>query len=159
MQHRRVSEQDRFDELRLQLDKVQQRLDIESEHRSDAHRDLQCQVDTELRRMSDRLSTRMEEVQSACRHGLDRLTHAVDSINAAISEERAQRKADIDHVGTSLCSRLDEVVQALDDERFARLEQERQSLRRCAVLQGMSCMSHMPLMFININGAPLKQMP
>lgn len=68
------------------------------------------------------------------KHGMDNLNRIVDDLGTTLAAEQEQRKMDIDHVGSSLCTRLDEVVQTVDDERFARLEQERQSLRRYACL-------------------------
>jgi len=87
-------------------------------------------VDAEIAKLGDRLAGQMKELQLSLRGSLEHLGRSISEINGALTEEREQRRADIDHVGSSLCARLDESVAAVEDERFARLEQERESLKR-----------------------------
>ena len=103
--------------------------------RNETERQLQQHIDTELQGLSERLTGQMSELQMMVKNGMDNLNRTVDDLSSALAAEQEQRKLDIDHVGSSLCTRLDEVVQTVDDERFARLEQERQSLRRYVSLE------------------------
>ena len=100
--------------------------------RYEADRSLHAHMDAELAKLGERMAAQFKELQLTMRGSLDHLGRSINEINVALTEEREQRRADIDHVGSSLCARLDESVAAVEDERFARLEQERESLKRCA---------------------------
>jgi hypothetical protein len=100
----------------------------------DSNAQLQLNMETEVQKLSERMAASMRELQLAIKSSLEQLGRSIHELTAAFPEEREQRKADIEHVGSSLCARLDDTVAALDEERFARLEQERESLRRCDAL-------------------------
>jgi hypothetical protein len=100
--------------------------------RNEAERQLQQHIETELQGLTERLTGQMSDLQIMVKNGMDNLNRTVEDLSSALATEKEQRKLDVDHVGSKLCARLDEIVQTVDDERFARLEQERQSLRRCA---------------------------
>lgn len=99
--------------------------------RQEANAQLQLNMETEVQKLSERMAGSMRELQLAMKSSLEQIGRSIHELTAAFPEEREQRKADIEHVGSSLCARLDDTVAALDEERFARLEQERESLRRC----------------------------
>lgn len=97
----------------------------------EANAQLQLNMETEVQKLSERMAGSMRELQLAMKSSLEQIGRSIHELTTAFPEEREQRKADIEHVGSSLCARLDDTVAALDEERFARLEQERESLRRC----------------------------
>lgn len=130
MQHKRMSEQERYALLRESITTLERDFKAEVSRRNEAERHLQAHVDTELTQFSDQVSGQLKELQQTVKTGLEQMQRSISNLNNLVMDEREQRKVDIDHVGTSLCGRLDEVVQTVEEERFSRLEQERQSLKR-----------------------------
>jgi SF-assemblin/beta giardin len=130
LQQRQFSERERYGVLKERVSTLERELKQELARRADAERQLQLHIDTELQSFSERMAQQMVELQQMVKSGMENLNRAVEDLSGALNAEQEQRKLDIDHVGTSLCARLDEVIQTVDEERFARLEQERQSLRR-----------------------------
>eukprot|EP00892_Ulva_mutabilis_P001376 jgi/Ulvmu1/11239/UM073_0011.1 len=128
--HKRMTEQERYAHLKESINVLERSFKAEVTRRHDAERHLQSHVDSELSQVSEQISGQLKELQQTVRSGLDQMQRAISNLNNLVMDEREQRKVDIDHVGTSLCARLDEVVQTVDEERFSRLEQERQSLKR-----------------------------
>lgn len=131
MQQRQLSEREKYGVLKDRVSTLEREVRQDLARRNDTERHLQQHIDTELQGLSERLTGQMSELQIMVKNGMDNLNRTVDDLSRALGAEQEQRKLDVDHVGSSLCTRLDEVVQTVDDERFARLEQERQSLRRC----------------------------
>lgn len=125
-----MSEQERYSHLKESINILERDFKAELARRNEAERHLQSHVDRELSQVSEQISGQLKELQQTVRSGLDQMQRAISNLNNLVMDEREQRKVDIDHVGTSLCARLDEVVQTVDEERFSRLEQERQSLKR-----------------------------
>lgn len=126
-----MSEQERYALLKESITTLERDFKAEVSRRNEAERHMQAHVDTELAQFSDHVSGQVKELQQTVKSGLEQMQRAINNLNSIVMDEREQRKVDIDHVGTSLCARLDEVVQTVDEERFSRLEQERQSLKRC----------------------------
>lgn len=132
VQLKRLSEQEKFTLLKEKIDAIERTLDAEVCRRQDGDCNLQAHVDGELHKLSERTCSDMKQLQLAIKSSVEQLGRSVHELNTIVSEEREQRKVDIDHVGTHLCERINEVVQTVDEERFSRLEQERQSLKRYA---------------------------
>lgn len=130
MQQRQLSEREKYGVLKDRVTTLEREVRQDLARRNESERQLQLHVDTELQGLSDRLTGQMSELQMMVKNGMEALNRTVGDLGNALTAEQEQRKLDVDHVGSSLCARLDEVVQTVDDERFARLEQERQSLRR-----------------------------
>lgn len=130
MQHKRMSEQERYALLRESITTLERDFKAEVNRRNEAERQLQAHVDTELTQFSDQVSGQLKDLRQTVKSGLEQMQRSINNLNSLVMDEREQRKVDIDHVGTSLCARLDEVVQTVEEERFSRLEQERQSLKR-----------------------------
>jgi vacuolar-type H+-ATPase subunit I/STV1 len=131
VQLKRLSEQEKFTLLKEKIDTIERSLDAEVCRRQDGDYSLQAHVDSELHKLSERTSSDIKQLQLAVKSSVEQIGRSVHELNTIVSEEREQRKVDIDHVGTSLCERINEVIQTVDEERFSRLEQERQSLKRC----------------------------
>jgi DNA anti-recombination protein RmuC len=132
LQLKRLSEHERFSLLKEKLDTLELKLEAESHNRQDAHRSLEAHVEAELLKLSDRTSAELKQMHLSIKSTMEQLTRAATDLNSSLSQESEQRAADIDHVGMSLCEKVDQVVHTVEEERFARLEQERQSLKRCA---------------------------
>lgn len=130
LQYKRLSEQERYSLLKESINILERDFKAEISRRNEVERHLQAHVDRELSQVSEQISGQIKDLQQTVRSGLDQMQRAVSNLNNLVMDEREQRKVDIDHVGTSLCARLDEVIQTVDEERFSRLEQERQSLKR-----------------------------
>lgn len=125
-----MSEQERYALLKDSITTLAKDFKSEVSRRNEVERQMQTHIDTELSQFSDQVSSQLKDLQQTVKTGLEQMQRAINNLNNLVMDEREQRKVDIDHVGSSLCARLDEVVQTVDEERFSRLEQERQSLKR-----------------------------
>jgi hypothetical protein len=126
-----MSEHERFSLLKGKIDTIELKLEAESHNRQEAHQNLEAHVEAELVKISDRTSAELKQLHLSIKSTMDQLTRTANDLNSCLSQEREQRAADLDHVGMSLCEKVDQVVHTVEEERFARLEQERQSLKRC----------------------------
>jgi hypothetical protein len=126
-----LSEHERYNLLREKTAGIENALNAEIARRKEAERNLQSHIDMEFSKFNEKLASQGTELRGMIRSVSDQLNRAVTDLNAVLGEETAQRKADVDHVGMSVCARVEEVAHSVGEERLARLEQERQSLKRC----------------------------
>ena len=134
MQQKHLSEHERWSVLKDKIDKLTARVDTESAERVESHRSLRAHVDTELSKLAERVAGDLHNLERAMRSNADSALRSAADLSAAVSDEAEQRKVDIEHVGASICMRLDEVAGLVEAERGARLGHERTSLKRCALL-------------------------
>ena len=129
-----MGEQDRFAQLKERIDGLEASLQAEIARRVDADRDLRAHVDAQVSKVSERGDAHYQHLQRALQGGIEQVNRSISEVNAAISDEREQRKVDSDHVAGSLCARIEQVAAALEEDKVTRGEHDRQSLRKCTPL-------------------------
>lgn len=132
VQLKRLSEHEKFTLLKEKIEGLEASLAAEGCQRSEADRSIHAHIDAEISKLAERTAGDVKQLQLAVKSSLEQLSRSVSELNTIVSDEKEQRKADTDHVAMSLCERIDQVVHTVDEERFSRLEHERQSLKRCA---------------------------
>eukprot|EP00878_Enallax_costatus_P042714 GHUV01050165.1.p1 GENE.GHUV01050165.1~~GHUV01050165.1.p1 ORF type:complete len:322 (+),score=61.78 GHUV01050165.1:181-1146(+) len=87
-------------------------------------------LDPKLSSLQEKMSSNYAELSGAFKTSLEGLARTVQDLHAIIKEERDQRRADIEHLASSLVSKVNECVAAIDEERVARVETETKTVRQ-----------------------------
>ena len=131
MQHRRLTEHERFTAQRERIDSLEAALQKEATQRAASDNELQAHVDARLAQLAQRTSSDLAQLRSTVQSSMDHVLRVTSELSAALEHERAQRYADLVDVASGADARAAEAMSAVQAERSARQEHEQTSLQRC----------------------------
>ncbi|KAF6256136.1 striated microtubule associated system I fiber component [Scenedesmus sp. NREL 46B-D3] len=129
-QQRKIEESSRHQSMAESITKLEKGFEAEVKRRTESDRQLQTHFDSEIKSLQDKLNASYAELSGAFKASLEGLTRTVQDLHAIIKEEREQRRADIEHLASSLVNKVNECVGAIDEERVARVEMETKTVRQ-----------------------------
>eukprot|EP00878_Enallax_costatus_P018289 GHUV01019247.1.p1 GENE.GHUV01019247.1~~GHUV01019247.1.p1 ORF type:complete len:224 (+),score=76.17 GHUV01019247.1:41-673(+) len=112
------------------ISKMEKSFEAEVKRRTESDRQIQTHFEAEIKALQEKMSSNYAELSGAFKTSLEGLARTVQDLHAIIKEERDQRRADIEHLASSLVSKVNECVAAIDEERVARVETETKTVRQ-----------------------------
>lgn len=129
-QNRRIAESTRLQMFQESVTRLEKSLEAEVKRRAESDKQLQVHFEGEIRTLQERSAVQLSEMQVALKGAVESLSNRVQDLHSLIREEREQRRSDIEHLATSLVGKVNECVQALDEERNSRVQEQAISLKR-----------------------------
>ncbi|KAG1677714.1 hypothetical protein FOA52_001026 [Chlamydomonas sp. UWO 241] len=129
-QNRKQAETSRFQMLNEAVQRLEKGMEAEVKRRAESDRQLQAHFEGELAALAERSAVQHAEVQGSLKQGIESLSNRMQDLHAIVREEREQRRSDVEHLATSLVSKVNECVSALDEERNNRVQDQSISLKR-----------------------------
>ncbi|GAX74372.1 hypothetical protein CEUSTIGMA_g1820.t1 [Chlamydomonas eustigma] len=128
--NRRVAESSRFQVFSEAVQRLEKGLEAEVKRRAESDKQIQSHFEGELRTLAERSAVQHAELQNSLKQAVESLSNRMQDLHAIVREEREQRRNDIEHLATSLVGKVNECVQALDEERNSRIQEQSISLKR-----------------------------
>lgn len=129
-QNRKIAESSKHQMLHESVVKLEKSLEAEIKRRAESDKQLQAHFENEVRTLQERTSLQLTDIQQAFKGSLEGLSRTVQDLHSIIKEEREQRRSDIEHLATSLVSKVNECVTALEEERIQRMDAHGIALKR-----------------------------
>mmetsp|Transcript_13822 Transcript_13822/g.24301 ORF Transcript_13822/g.24301 Transcript_13822/m.24301 type:complete len:265 (-) Transcript_13822:549-1343(-) len=129
-QNKRMAESTKFQLFQESMSRIEKSLEAEVKRRAESDKQLQSHFESELKALHDRQLQQFTDLQLALKSAVDSMNQRITDLHALVRDERESRRSDIEHLATSLVSKVNECVSALDEERNARLQEQTLSMKR-----------------------------
>lgn len=127
---RRAIETDRLHAFDERLDALERAFKQSESRAANDRATSHARFERAIKDLDVKLSARLDAIERAVETSTGACATTMDALNAALDAEREERVADMETLGTTVLRKVEEISEALDDERLGRLEREGETLAR-----------------------------